>query len=187
MKKLCLMLALLMILLCGCDGAVAPTESKPVETVGNISANTEGTQAPNTETTSTQETEGERQIPKVEDIAYQAPAYEGEQKIPYDPDWQIYIPFINQDMDYYPSYWISGITGYVITKEHYPVEEIQVKVPSKTPHEVKITEFKKPAPGESTNLPIGLEDYQYLCQQGIDWQKFAQLALNSEAAALIQW
>ena len=186
-RVICLLLALL-ILLSGCEVAVSPTESTPEETSGHISANTEGTQAQNTETTGTQATEGERQIPKVEDIAYLAPAYEGEQKIPYDPDWQIYIPFINQDMDYYPSYWFGGITGIVITREHYPVEEIQVKVPAKTPHDVFIDEIVPPTdllPGENWDSPVKLLDYQYLCQQGIDWQEFAQLALNSEAASTI--
>ena len=189
-RVICLLLALL-VLLCGCEGAVTPTQSAPEQTEGTAAANTESTENLNVETTGTQATVGEIQIPKVEDIAYLAPAYEGEQKIPYDPDWQIYIPFVNQDMDYYPDYWIGGITGIIITREHYAVEEIQVKVPAKTPHEVFIEEITPPPnllPGEDWDAPIKRDDYQYLCQQEIDWQEYGQLTLNSEAASkILSW
>lgn len=193
MKKLCLMLALLMILLCGCDGAVAPAGSTPTETEGTVAANTEGTEntesteKPTTETTGTQEPIGKREIPKLEDVTNQIPAYTGEQKVPYDPDWTAYFSAANIEMDLYKECPFHGFSVTIITKDYYNTESIQVNVPAKTAYEIAVTNAAPPddlGPDVSWDGPPKFKDYHYLSLQGIDWQEYAQIredfyAINS--------
>ena len=187
-RLFCLLLALILVLLCGCNG-------NETETTGNIQKATKDMLTESTvgeptgsETADT-EPIGSRQIPAIEDVAYQVPSYEGDLLIPYDPERHVYIPFYNSDIDFYPDYYFAGISGYVITKEHYEIDEIQVKVPAYTEYEIIIHEVQMPASvinsGENWNSPEKLQDYHYLSQQGINWQEYAQLAVTAEAASLI--
>jgi len=175
-----LMLALLLVTLCGCsNGVTGPAESQ--QTTGSTSVQT--TAAPTGQASAWIP----REVPEVEDVALQIPAYAGEPLIPYDQDGRVYISFRNQDVDFYPNFYFRGITGFIITKDHYEIEDIQVNIPVKTEYQVEIYDYeeinKRLAQGESILGATTLREYQYLCLQGIDWQAYSQLLAYSNAAA----
>lgn len=160
-KFISLLLTLLLLLLCGCDGNSSPLETKNAETMPQL-----------------------QEVPAVEDVAYQIPAYDkGQLLIPHDTDWQVYIPFYNQDMDYYPDYWFTGITGFILTKEHYSIDEIQIEIPVQTQYKIVIDDLTVVPEGSSG--PPTLYNYQYLCRQGIDWREYGQLEMNANVANTI--
>ncbi len=179
MKKLCLLLALVL-LISGC-GIHTELPYSPQSTAATVGVTTPSTG---------QQTPWEpRDVPEVEDVALQIPPYEGEPLISYDPERQVYISFQNQDVDFYPNYYYKGITGFVITRDRFEVENIQVNIQAMTEYEVKIYDFKEItdqlAQGQMIQSPVTLESYQYLTMQGIDWQAYSQLFAYSNAAQSI--
>ena len=182
-----LLLVLLLVFLCGCSEVTEePTESQQVGVLPTASSTEQSAQG----TSAGQQTQWEpREVPEVEDVALQIPPYEGEPLLPYDPDRKVYIPFCNQDVDFYPNYYYRGITGFVITKERFEIEDIQVNIPVNTEYEIIFYDFKdtidKLAQGQDIGSPATLETYQYLTQQGIDWQAYSQLFANYNAAGTI--
>lgn len=172
MKKLCLLLAVLL-LLTGCvkepapEVSLQPTVTTSEETV--VPAQT--TLPPETtenENKATLETtpDGEIVIPD-----FGIPDYEGELLIPYDPDREVYICCGSQDFDFYPGSGWSKI--HILTRKPYPIEQIQVQIDSQIEVSVKVYDATKSINTKGYSC-FDLSLYHYISMQGGDWKEIAQ-------------
>ena len=177
MKKqwISLLLALTMLLLCGCNGNTASTGST-------------GTNPTNTGMASTTTADLESNIyhQKVMEQVYEPPVYDGQPLIPYDPDRQVYISLANQDCDFYPDYGSNGVMFWIITREHYASDDIQVHIDTSVKYEVTVADMTESCQELSHNAfypNFGLQKYQYMCMQKLDWRELARIAIYAKTAA----
>jgi len=164
MKKVCFLLALLL-LLSGCSGEPEPARSTPSSTAGMLGA--------------------VDYKQEVIDKTKQVPAYTGQPLIEHEPDREVYIGLSNRNIDLYPGYGDLGDTFYILTKEHYNINQIQINVSSQTKYEVQINDWTDMCQSLSHSTDYnqsGLQDYQYLCLQGVSWQELAQEQLYAQTA-----
>jgi len=181
MKKICLLLALVL-LLSGCT--VFPTQpekqqttvTEPIET-SNTTQTQKPTQSMEGEYAYVPETtpEGKLVIPE-----FGIPEYDGELLIPVDPEREVYFLF-HQKQDFYTGGQISNSIGYILTKHSYALEQIQLLADMQNDISVEVsdrTEANWIATGTSSN---GMQLYHYITMQGGDWKQIA------EANHMVNW
>ena len=164
-----MLLALTMLLLCGCGGNTDPTGSTGINA-----------------TATTADLESNIYHQKVMEQVYEPPAYDGEPLIPYDPDRQVYISLSNQDCDFYSDYGSTGVMFWVITREHYASDDIQVHIDTSVKYEVTVADMTESCQKLSHNAVypnFGLQKYQYMCMQKPDWRELARIAIYAKTAA----
>ena len=104
--------------------------------------------------------------------------YDAELLLEYDPNREVYISLANADCDYFSEYWFGKGNVVVITKEHYDPAEIQVNLPMETKYTVEVmdvTDWCGAPAYRSEQSQYGLQLYQYMCMQGVDWQELGKL------------
>lgn len=171
MKKrwLSLLLALTLLLLCGCSGNTDPTGSNSTDPAAT-----------------TVDLESNIYHQKVMEQMYDPPVYDGEPPIPYDPDRQVYISLSNQDCDFYADYGSVGVVFWIITREHYNEDDIQVHIETSAKYEVSVADMTESCQVLSHNAfypTYGLQQNQYICMQQPDWQELARSAIYNGIVA----
>jgi len=165
MKKRILSLFLAMVLLLGgCTGQPRqdPTEStaattQPIDYWANVKAET----AP-------------------------VPAYNKEPLLAHDPNRVFYIDLINRDMDLY--LLNSGfITFFLITREHYELDQIQIRAPLLSEHQIVIEDKTAHTLLGSDQDGWQIQYHHYLCMQNADWQELAQQAAYAQTAVRLNF
>lgn len=174
-KWLTLLLALVLALgtLAGCaddpgQGSTPGTETTPEHTGTEPGAPTEtqlaGTLPPPTEPM----------------LLQTAPEYTGTPLIEPDPDREVYISLANQDCDFYPDDYITGVSLNIISKKMYDESEIGISIDMQTPYEVTVwdqtDDLRQKMPENSAGDFFC--NYHYLSMQGVDWRELGQLALD---------
>jgi len=116
----------------------------------------------------------------------QIPPYEGKLLVEYDPNREIYVSLANRDMDYYIIN--SGfINFFLITRERYEADQIQIQVPIQSEHQIVIEDITDMYRIDSDQEGRHIKYYQYLCLQNADWQFLAQqLAYAKAATSLVR-
>jgi len=191
MKKLfSLFLALLLLFLCGCtkEPIVNPTESNVATfgTTGSTPAVTIPTAAL-PETTVSDDTDIDYHQ-EIMSKMHEIPEYNTEPLIEHDPERQVYISLANQDCDFYPDYFFTGLMFWVITREHYDKSKISVKIPSQTSYTVHVEDMTKRAFELDPKQPsgrdgiYGLTQWQGFSLLGANWQQLGQDALYRKIA-----
>ena len=154
MKKVCLLLAIVM-LLSGCGGEPAITE--PPTTTDSI----EGTVP--TET-----------LPVVTE-------YDGELLIPLDPEREVYISLANQDIDFYPVNDGPFVNFNILTKKHYSESEIKISIPMETSYEVLVEDYSEwygQVPSAENGESLSLEQFMFM--QDADWRTLGQMQMDTK-------
>lgn len=165
-KRLLCMILAVALLLCGCGGG--PTSDSQATDAGSTSGAGEPIDY----------------LQNVKELAGEILAYEEEPLVEYDPDRQVYISLENQDCDFYPGI-SSGGRVIILTREHYDVSRIQLNIPSQTQYEISIediTPYCTVAAYNSERKSHGLQNYQYIALQGVDWHEIAQKEAEARAA-----
>ena len=107
------------------------------------------------------------------------PEYTGKPLIAPDPDRSAYFTLANQDCDFYPNGQCRNVGFFILTKEPFGKENIKVRIPIETGYEVSVDDWSKYCHSLEydgyTHTVYGLDSYQYLSLQGIDWRGFSQL------------
>lgn len=178
MKKLCLLLALVL-LLSGC--ANTPNIQQTTGTVPTSTDNATHTQHP------TQNTENlNAYIPETTPDGklvlpdFDIPEYNGDLLIPLDPEREVYFLF-HQKQDFYTGGYISTSTGYVLTKHPYAPEEIQLLVDMQNDITVTVSDLTEYTWDKSGGSRREMQLYHYITMQDGDWKQIA------EANRLAKW
>ncbi len=178
MKKLCFLLALVL-LLSGCantphvqqaTGAV-PTSTDNSTHTQHPTQNTENLNAYIPETTP----DGKLVLPD-----FDIPEYNGDLLIPLDPEREVYFLF-HQKQDFYTGGYISTSTGYVLTKHPYASEEIQLLVDMQNDITVTVSDLTEYTWSKSGGSRREMQLYHYITMQDGDWKQIA------EANRLVKW
>lgn len=106
----------------------------------------------------------------------------------YDPQRTVYFDCHGWDYDFYPNGSHCYIRFYILTKEEYALEDIQVSLPLESAYTAEPYQqplFHMPERPEDTHWVYGGMPYHvYQTYQGVDWAELADLWLAAEKAKL---
>ncbi len=106
----------------------------------------------------------------------------------YDPQRTVYFDCHGWDYDFYPNGSHCYIRFYILTKEEYALEDIQVSLPLESAYTATVygtPQFHMPEWKADTFLvPGGMPYHVYLTYQGTNWAELADLWLAAEEAKL---
>ncbi len=106
-----------------------------------------------------------------------------------EPDREFYISLQNQDCDFYPGASYNGVFFFIITKDAYNLEEIEVDFPGETGCRVIVSDYSSTLQDISRDResgsygPDGQMPYHYLCMQNVDLQALAQKQSDASYAS----
>jgi len=145
------MLALVLLLLCGCSSA-------DVDHTGGTSAT--GTDVYH-----------QKLMERLAQYEF-TPPYEGDPWIEHDPDRRVYIALGNMYLDLYPDTGggMNPLAFWMISLDPFDKSEIQVEIPIQTEYTVSVLDAS-PMCHEAANGDFTLKEWQYLCMIGLDFQE----------------
>jgi len=151
MKRMCLLLGLLLLL----SGCAEGPQTDPVTTGTPGTSGTEvlGETIPETIDYHQTVLDMMATLPEIK-------PYDGEIRVPYDPDRKVYISLTNQDCDFYPDCDFNYNFG-IITLEPYDVSQIQASFDMQTEYAVTVLDYTDFAGG------FGYDDYQMYSKQDL--------------------
>ena len=108
------------------------------------------------------------------------PEYTGTMLIEPDPDREVYISLANQDCDFYPDDYFTGVGMNIISKKMYDESEIGISIDMQTPYKVTVWDRTDECHQKMADSIAGdfFCNYHYLSLQGADWRELGQLALD---------
>ena len=157
MKKrlLCLWMALVMLLLCGCAGNTDPTAGTFPTGIDIYH---------------------QKVMERMTQYEF-SPPYEGNSWIEHDPNRRIYISLGGQDCDFFPDIALSvtSFNFWIISLDKIDPNRIQLDVPIQTEYEVSVTDCTDMTYGtkehEGVDANFGLSREQYFCMADVDFQE----------------
>lgn len=161
-RLFCLLLAFVLLLLCGCGSS---TNTDP--TSGTSTAGTD--------------IYHQKVMDRMEKVQFRPP-YEGEPLLEYDPDSRVYIALGEMDLDFYPNTAAAGnsLSFWVISLDPFDKSEIRVEIPVQTEYTVSVLDASQMCHGTiyHDGIPgnFGLTEQQYLCMAGVDFLEQDRLA-----------
>lgn len=181
LRLVALLLSLLLLWGCGAPGA---DESTPPSTQGT--SLTENTDPVTEDFPATTPTTLPPQQPEAK--FYPADLTPNVTLPEYDPERVVYFTCDGWDYDFYPNSSHCDIRFYILTKEEFALEDIQISLPLESAYTAEPylePLFHKPEKPEDTYLIYGgMPYYVYQTYQGVDWAEFADLWLEAEKAKL---